>query len=210
MSTTRLLMLGVTRILQPAHGYAIRRELLSWNVDEWASINPGSIYSSLRTLAKEGALSEVPDGEPRGNRPARTSYRLTVDGENEYLRLLRDALWRTNEREPSFLLAGLAFAPSLTRAEVLDALSAREGELRAGIAQAAHAERTGIEGRTMPPHTLEIFRAATGRVRGELDWAVAAQQRIRAGHFAFAGEPGADDGPGEDGRWPAAVPDDSA
>jgi hypothetical protein len=37
MSSTRLLMLGAVRIFQPVHGYFVRRELLTWRVDQWAS-----------------------------------------------------------------------------------------------------------------------------------------------------------------------------
>ena len=53
MSSTRLLVLGVVRIFQPVHGYDVRRELLSWRVDQWANVAPGSIYNALKTLTKE-------------------------------------------------------------------------------------------------------------------------------------------------------------
>ena len=56
MSATRLLVLGAVRIFQPAHGYLVRRELLSWDVENWAAINPGSIYNMLRTLTRAGPL----------------------------------------------------------------------------------------------------------------------------------------------------------
>ena len=67
-STTRLLVLGVIRIFQPVHGYEVRRELMSWRVDEWASIAPGSIYNALKTLAREGMIIDhgtiVAEGTP--------------------------------------------------------------------------------------------------------------------------------------------------
>jgi hypothetical protein len=37
VSATRLLVLGAVRIFQPAHGYLVRRELLSWGVENWAA-----------------------------------------------------------------------------------------------------------------------------------------------------------------------------
>ena len=58
-ASTRLLVLGAVRIFQPAHGYLVRRELLSWDVENWAAINPGSIYNMLRTLTRDGLLEEV-------------------------------------------------------------------------------------------------------------------------------------------------------
>ena len=56
MSSTRLLVLGAVRIFQPIHGYDVRRELLSWRVDKWANVAPGSIYNALKTLTKEKFL----------------------------------------------------------------------------------------------------------------------------------------------------------
>ena len=56
MSSTRLLVLGCVRLFQPVHGYEVRRELISWNADQWANINYGSIYHALNQLTKEGFL----------------------------------------------------------------------------------------------------------------------------------------------------------
>ena len=92
MSATRLLVLGAVRIFQPAHGYLVRRELLSWDVENWAAINPGSIYNMLRTLTRDGLLEEV-DTADVGKGPARVAYRLTADGETAFLGLLTSALW---------------------------------------------------------------------------------------------------------------------
>lgn len=83
MSATKLLVLGVARMFQPVHGYVVRRELLTWNVDLWANIKPGSIYGALRTLTKEGCLEEV-GTESEVGRPARTTYRVTDDGEARF------------------------------------------------------------------------------------------------------------------------------
>lgn len=41
MSTTRLLLLGAVRVFPPVHGYLLRRELLSWQVEDWAHVEPG-------------------------------------------------------------------------------------------------------------------------------------------------------------------------
>lgn len=59
---TRLLVLGATRQEQPATGYAIMRELIGWGVQDWASVNPGSIYGALRGLDKEGLIVQDADG----------------------------------------------------------------------------------------------------------------------------------------------------
>ena len=61
---TRLLLLGTVMLFEPVNGYQLRRELLSWQVEDWAHVNPGSIYSGLSTLARQGNLErhELVDG----------------------------------------------------------------------------------------------------------------------------------------------------
>ena len=71
-SSTRLLVLGCVRIFQPVHGYFLRRELVSWEVDQWAHVHPGSIYNALKSLTRSGLLEEVgvvADGPRRRGRP---------------------------------------------------------------------------------------------------------------------------------------------
>src|SRR5437764_14902060 len=90
MAVTRVLVLGVL-LKQPMHGYEVRRELESWNAEQWANIAYGSIYFSLAKMA-EGHLVEVVSTDHRRNRPARTVYAITNRGREDFARLLRD-LW---------------------------------------------------------------------------------------------------------------------
>ena len=203
MSATRLLVLGAVRIFQPAHGYSIRRELLSWDVESWAALNPGSVYNMLRSLTREGLLAEVGDtGRSAG--PARVAYRLTMDGENAFAGLLARALWEVDERDPHTLAAGLCFLPMLTRAEAAEAFEARDAALRLRIKTIEARGRQLLERRTVPPHTAELFDVGVAHSRGELEWVAAVRHRIEAGYYRFSGEPGAGEGP-VDGRWPAAL-----
>src|SRR3954453_16102826 len=91
-SATRLLVLGAIRIMQPVHGYDVRRELLSWRLEELANVKPGSIYGAIRTLAKDGCI-EVHSRESDESRPERTTYVLTGEGEKEFQVLLRQSWW---------------------------------------------------------------------------------------------------------------------
>jgi DNA-binding PadR family transcriptional regulator len=188
MSATRLLLLGAVRILQPAHGYLVRRELLSWHAETWAHLNPGSIYNGLRSLERDNFIEQV-GTETKGGRPARTTYRLTGDGESEFLVLLRDALWNSTTNEPADLMAGWSFAWALKREEVIAALEHR-------VQQAESFERATefvIEdihrAPDMPDTVAEHYRLVTARLRGESSWARDLAQRLRAGEYWFEGEP---------------------
>jgi len=198
MSTTRLLLLGAVRIFQPVHGYLLRRELLSWDVEDWAHVNPGSIYSGLRTLVRQALLAEV------GEDPV--AYRLTPDGEEEYQRLLSRALREPDWSDPTRLLGGLCFMTTLPRAEVREALRARGLVLEAAESGTAATVRSIQQNRTAPPSTVELASVAGRWIEGERAWVREACARLDAGHYAFLGEPGANVGP-VDGIWPPALPE---
>ena len=202
MSATRLLVLGAVRIFQPAHGYLVRRELLSWDVENWAAINPGSIYNMLRTLTRDGLLAEVDtvDTADAGKGPARVAYRLTADGETAFLGLLTSALWEISERDPYLLPAGLCFVTMLTRKQATEALEGREAAIALRVRSLEARGRMLLEQRRVPPHTVELMELGIAHLTGELRWVREAMERIEAGHYRFAGEPGSTAGP-VDGHW---------
>ncbi|HUA45696.1 MAG TPA: PadR family transcriptional regulator [Solirubrobacteraceae bacterium] len=188
MSATRLLLLGAVRIFQPVHGYFVRRELLSWHVDAWAHLNPGSVYNGLRSLAREGFVEEV-GTETEGGRPARTTYRLTADGEAEFVLLLRAMLWNVQPHDPDDLMAAWAFAWALKREEVIAALEHRIEQIAAS-ARATEFAIDGIEHSPGTPATVaEHFRLTQARLDGEAAWAREVNERLRAGEYWFEGEP---------------------
>jgi DNA-binding PadR family transcriptional regulator len=189
MSTTRLLILGAVRIFEPVHGYFVRRELLSWRADQWAHINPGSIYNALRTLTREGFLEEVP-GNAQADARGRTSYRLTPGGRTELTTLLYEALWNVEGREGTELMAAVGFMNQLPRVEVLAALELRisRGELLRSEVEARVRGMTADA--TVPAHTTEVLQLADARLAGELQWCAGLCQRIRDGAYIFHGEPG--------------------
>src|SRR5947209_2127974 len=133
MSATRLLVLGVIRILQPVHGYDVRRELLTWRIEETSNVKPGSIYSAIRTLERDGCIA-VHSKESEDSRPERTSYVLTGEGETEFQLLLRQSWWRVDQpAEP--LIPALSMMLFMPRDELIGALQSRadqlSGQLRA-------------------------------------------------------------------------------
>ena len=188
MSATRLLLLGTVRIFQPVHGYFVRRELLSWQADAWANLNPGSVYNGLRSLARDGFMEEV-GTETEGGRPARTTYRLTGDGENEFLRLLRESLWMVARFEPGELMAGWSFAWALTRKEVIAALESRVEQIEASARAAVFAIEAIATQPDMPDTVAEHYRLGQARLDGEAAWARQLLERLRAGEYWFDGEP---------------------
>lgn len=198
MSVTRLLVLGAVRIFQPTHGYLVRRELLSWQADQWAHLNPGSVYNALRSLSRDGLLAadDGPDinagaaAAPAGPAASKVRYRLTADGETEFQRLVRLALWELHPYEPDWLLAGMSFWWVLSRQEVLDALAARRTQLEGRQVASEYAAKAVGQSPFKPESVAEHFLLHREQLQGELAWVDAARERIASGAYWFDGEPG--------------------
>lgn len=183
MSTTRLLVLGGVRRFGRAHGYEVRRELMSWGSDEWAHMNPGSIYHALKQLAKEGLLRahEVEESEAG---PPHTDYEITDAGRAEFMRLLRCAIAAVDVRHPEMLTAGIGFLTELTRAEAIGLLRERlDGlaEWRASVAPHLAERHPSDHLRELLGWWVHSAESATAWTRGLID-------RLEAGAYVMAGE----------------------
>ncbi|HEX3778974.1 MAG TPA: PadR family transcriptional regulator [Pseudonocardiaceae bacterium] len=199
MSATRLLVLGVVRGYGQAHGYQVRRELLSWGADHWANVAPGSIYHALKKLAKDGLLAEVASEEGDAG-PDRLVYALTHDGETEFVQLLTKALSSTDPGNES-IFAATTFLTTLTRAHVIGLLGYRLSQVRASLDDA----RRSVAGNAdmgKPAHVRELFRHWEYAAEAEARWAEQLIERLEAGEYVMAddspdhfGHPGAADQP---------------
>ncbi|HEX3766427.1 MAG TPA: PadR family transcriptional regulator [Kofleriaceae bacterium] len=185
-STTRLLVLGVVRMFQPVHGYVVRRELLSWRAQEWASVQPGSIYNALKTLTRDGLL-EVASTDQVGGRPERTTYRLTRAGEDEFRTLLREEWWTV--RPPiDPLMSAISFLGETPRAEAIAALENRAAHIH-GLIRHLEFAIASHDGTDSPPHVREMMRLMTARVAAELAWSEPFLDRLRNGEYTTADDP---------------------
>jgi len=185
-SSTRLLVLGCVRIFQPVHGYFLRRELVSWEVDRWAHVHPGSIYNALKSLTKAGLLEEV-GVVAEGPRPPRTTYRLTAAGEDEFLSLVRTGLLTIDD--PTLFLTAVNMAFALPRDEVVRAVETRARLLEDLVSSLATQIDEILAAKDTPDTATEVARLITARTRGELEWSAGYLERVRGGAYAFQGEP---------------------
>jgi DNA-binding PadR family transcriptional regulator len=180
MSSTRLLVLGAVRIFQPVHGYDVRRELLSWRVDQWANVAPGSIYNALKTLTKENFLKVAGTGQI-GGRPERTQYSLTAEGEKEYQVLLRNTWWKVTPPLDD-LMPALCFMPSLSAEELTAALEHRIGALEGALKQLEFS-RKEIAPPETPEHVKELYDRMHAMLASEIPWARTLIGRLGRGTY---------------------------
>ena len=194
MSSIRLLVLGVVNFAQPVHGYDVRRELQSWRLDGWVNVQAGSIYSALKTLERDGFIATLAtDGRPRTNRPERTEYVMTPEGDKQFKSLLRAAWWQVERGQEPFFPA-MCFLHEMPRDELIAAVQARVNQQEAQIAELRFIRAsikdgdTGAEG-GIPDHVRENIDFATLRLKADIEWARQFTKRLREGEYVLVGEP---------------------
>jgi DNA-binding PadR family transcriptional regulator len=188
MSFTQLLVLGAVRQFQPVHGYFVRRELRAWHADEWANLNPGSVYNAMRKLETDGLLRQV-EASPLAGRPARTTYAVTPFGEETFLRELRDAIAAFTPHEPGRLLVGISFMTALPRDVIIAALRERASQIEQGRGNAEREVAEALDDPKMPDRVAESIRLRHVRTIAELGWIQSLVSRLEIGEYRFDGEP---------------------
>src|SRR6266542_4281519 len=160
VSATRLLVLGVVRMHGTAHGYQVRRELLTWSADRWGNVAPGSIYHALKQMAKEGLLDQV-DIEPGGSGP---------DAASEYN-----------------FAAALTFLTALPRKRAISLLRHRMTQLTGRRANLANLLEEGA-GWGQPAHISEMYRLWRVGADATIEGAEGLVKRLEAGEYVMAAE----------------------
>jgi DNA-binding PadR family transcriptional regulator len=180
---TRLLLLGAVAIFEPVNGYQIRRELVSWGVESWANIRPGSIYNGLATLAQRGEL--VRHDLRDGTREVAV-YELSDLGRSEFHRLFEEALVEVRPSAPLAFQTAISMLPLVERSHATDLLRRRLDNLAASREDIEVKESVAEH---VPPHALAMvdYWRQVGAV--EHDWVVDMLARIGRGEFSFLGEP---------------------
>ncbi len=140
----------------------------------------GRIYNALRSLEKDGYVAENTT-EVEGKRPARTTYTITPEGEVEFLRLFRSALWEVEVFDTKPVMSIVSFMHVLSRREVIEALEHRITKIDAIVLSNAY----NIEDTARSSTTFEL---STIRLRAEQQWARDLRDRLLAGEYVFADE----------------------
>jgi DNA-binding PadR family transcriptional regulator len=197
-TSTRLLVLGAASIFQPVNGYQLRRELLSWGVADWAHINPGSIYSVLATMARQGFLErhELADGGR-----AVAVYTVTDEGDTERERLFRECLQTVDLQSPLPFYTAVAVMPLLSREAFAGHLEVRLRSLDEHVEDMTGQGRRSIESGQTPPHVGAALELWIRSAEVERHWTSELLDSVRSGAYSFAGEEPVWQPPPDDPGW---------
>jgi hypothetical protein len=125
-----------------------------------------------------------------GGLPARTTYRMTEDGEVEFFQMFRQHLWRNvGSTDIAGFRAALSFMSVVSRDEILQAMEHRVPQLEGCIKELEFSREQLLAIPEKPEHVVELFHLEEAVLRGQIAWTQAFAQRVRDGAYAFAGEP---------------------
>jgi DNA-binding PadR family transcriptional regulator len=195
---TRMLILGAVSYFEPVNGYQVQRELLTWGLDEASNTTPGSIYSMLRTLSRQGHLDrhEVVDGGRRVS-----VYTTTSSGRQLFLELVRTALATVTPLAPLAMHLAFNFAPLVERATFTDCIRARRATLLERCEELTERLTTVDEGTHLPPHIRPSVDLMVRSAGLELEWLDELLAHLDAGGLRFRGEEPTWRPPAEDSGW---------
>ncbi|WP_242530381.1 PadR family transcriptional regulator [Nocardioides aromaticivorans] len=186
---TRMLLLGAVALFEPVNGYQIRRELLSWSVDDWANLNPGSIYNGLATLTRQGQL--VRHDLADGGRDVAV-YEISDEGRLELERLVTAGLEEVSVADRKGFSAAFGLLPLVPPDRALRSLVRRRVALEEVVARLA--QPPGPD--AAPPHALRGVMLWLDLAVAELAWLRETIEEMRAGRLqldATTWTPPADD-----------------
>jgi DNA-binding PadR family transcriptional regulator len=169
MNLTRLMALGVLARSGPSHGHHIRRVADVTNVGEWGGVSVGALYRELRAMEREG-LVEAARTEKVGNRPERTVYAITAEGQLE-LTTLREQAIRPLGSGPDPLGVALLFAADGLEPEDLRRTLRARREMLAITAGQITADREQLIARGLLDMLASaVMRRAILNVEAEIQW----------------------------------------
>ncbi|MBE7700315.1 PadR family transcriptional regulator [Oerskovia sp. Sa1BUA8] len=166
LSAAALLLLGLLHE-QPMHPYQVHQTLKQRGDDRLASITPGSVYHAMERLESDG-LVEVVGTDREGNRPQRTTYRLTDAGREVFAARTARLLGEPRREHPWFPLA-LSQAHAIDRASALTALRARRAAL-ADELTAWTRRYDDVRSHGLPRRLLLDVEHDLHRIESELTW----------------------------------------
>jgi DNA-binding PadR family transcriptional regulator len=126
MSKNEIAILGLLAE-GPKHGYQIHQEIKRREMDWWAKIKLGSIYTTLTRLEEQALIRS--EKEKVGNTPERTVYSLTPPGRERLSEMVQHFLGEDDRPEWLFGL-GVAFITGAPRERVLAVLRERRDHLQ--------------------------------------------------------------------------------
>ena len=159
-----LILLGLLKE-GPRHGYELKR-IVDEKISIFAPISAGSIYYTLKGLAKDGLVSM--NRERKGKYPEKEVYRITKKGEKKFSKLLKGTCFNIKRLYRSLDIV-LYFMNYLKPKEVLEGLRNRIGQIK-GIREEIKGIYTKVKKGKYPYYIQAIAQRNIRFMDEEIEW----------------------------------------
>jgi DNA-binding PadR family transcriptional regulator len=165
----------------PMHPYQMQRLLRFRHKDEILALKRGSLYHAIGRLLRADLIAVETTGRD-GNRPERTTYRLTSAGLDEFKLTLRKII-ATPRREPSEYMAAISFLVHIDPKEAARQLKQRLRELDAEIEQ----RTTGLAAASAHVQRINLIESEylLAMLQAERTWTSSLEKEIRKGKLTW-------------------------
>jgi DNA-binding PadR family transcriptional regulator len=184
--TAPLTSLGVAALSllveEPMHPYEMYQLLMARHEDRLVKVRPGTLYHAVGRLEEQG-LVEATGTDREGNRPERTTYRISAAGREALTRRLQDMLAIPVNEYPAFPLA-VSEAYNLPAGVVSELLDQRLSDLGGQVKFLAEAqERVQAKG-VDRKYWIDMEYQQT-MLGAEIGWIRSLQDQLATGQLAW-------------------------
>lgn len=161
-----MLELGVLGLLKgkPMHGYELKQRLAE-QLGPFGRFSYGSLYPTLKRLAREGAVeTELPKGETSRRKNV---YRITPAGESLFETLLEESGPSVTEERNAFMLR-LAFFRYMKPETRTRLMESRRGYLQGRLQKMAASLKNVRE--KMDAYSVEVMRYGVTEAEHDIRW----------------------------------------
>ncbi len=163
------------------HPYEMQRLLLERHWDEVLVLKRGSLYHAIRRLLKSRLITAT--GVSRdGRRPERTTYQITLQGEEELVRWLQEMV-AVPVREPSLFMASVNFLIHLAPSDAIAQLEARAQRLQQEISTTESVMNQVAT--SVPRYHLLEGEYLLWMHKAELQWVRSLLDQLRSGRLTW-------------------------
>jgi DNA-binding PadR family transcriptional regulator len=167
---------------RPMHAYEMYQTLIQRAEDRLVKVRPGSLYHVVDRLAGQ-SLIRATGTDREGNRPERTTYDITEEGNLALTEQVAEMLATPVNEYPQFPLA-MGLAHNLPKNTVLDLLERRLIGLRAELDFIETGLRDVREKAIEPKFWVDLTFQKTA-VQAEIDWIGTFRADLASGTIAW-------------------------
>ena len=168
------------------HPYEMYQLLITRSEDRLVKVRPGSLYHTVERLTRQGYVTAV-GTDREGNRPERTTYRITEAGQLALTERVSEILGTPINEYPEFPVA-IAEAHNLPRGVVTELLTRRRWRLVSEL-ESLRVGSTELTQKSLPRKYWIDITYLQAMINAEVAWLDELLADLRSGELDWSREP---------------------